>query len=258
MDIALTRDVARSLGRCELTFRDRESIDVDRAIAQHQAYCSRLEALGLEVVRLPADESCPDGCFVEDVAVVLDEVAVVAMPGAPSRRPEVPGVRDVLRRFRRCEEMALPATLDGGDVLQLGRRLFVGRTARTNDAGIAALRAAVAPFAYEVVPVGVSGCLHLKSAVTALGEETLLAIPGAFDLAPFAGCDFVPVPAEEQEAANVLRVRGEVWVAAGFPRTLDRLDGRGYRVVPMDVSEFLKAEAGLTCKSVLFRRGGPG
>ena len=167
-------------------------------------------------------------------------------------------MREALLRFRRCQEMALPATLDGGDVLQLGRRLFVGRTARTNEAGIAALRAAVAPFAYEVVPIVVTGCLHLKSAVTALDEETLLAILGAFDEAPFAGCELVPVPSEEREAANVLQVRGEVWIPAGFPRTLDRLDGRGYRVVPMDVSEFLKAEAGLTCKSVLFRRNGPG
>jgi dimethylargininase len=256
MDTALTRDVGRSLGRCELTFRDREPIDVDRAIGQHQAYCNRLESLGLEVVRLPADESCPDCCFVEDVAVVLDEVAVVTMPGAPSRRPEVPPVRDALRRFRRCEEMALPATLDGGDVLQLGRRLFVGRTARTNEAGIAALRASVAPHDYEVVPVAVTGCLHLKSAVSPLGDETLLAVPGAFDEEPFAGYELLPVPEEEREAANVLRVRGEVWVAAGFPRTLDRLDGRGYRVVAMDVSEFLKAEAGLSCKSLLFRRVG--
>ena len=258
MVLALTRDVARSLGRCELTFRDREPIDVERAVAQHQAYCDRLEALGLEVLRLPADEACPDGCFVEDVAVVLDEVAVITMPGAPSRRPEVPPVRDALRRFRRCEEMALPATLDGGDVLRLGRRLLVGRTARTNEAGIAALRAAVAPFGYQVVPVVVTDCLHLKSAVTALDEETLLAVPGAVDEAHFAGHELVAVPEEERDAANVLRVRGEVWVAAGFPRTLDRLDGRGYRVVPMDVSEFLKAEAGLTCKSVLFRRNGPG
>jgi dimethylargininase len=258
MDIALTRDVSRSLGRCELTFRDREPIDVERAVAQHQAYCNRLEALGLEVLRLPADEACPDGCFVEDVALVLDEVAVVTMPGAPSRRPEVPPVREALRRFRRCEEMSLPATLDGGDVLRLGKRLFVGRTARTNEAGLTALGAAVAPFGYEVVPVAVTGCLHLKSAVTALDDETLFAVPGAFDEAPFAGCQLVPVPAEEREAANVLRVRGEVWVPAGFPRTLDRLDGRGYRVVAMDVSEFLKAEGGLTCKSVLFRRVGPG
>ena len=258
MDLALTRDVARSLGRCELTFRDREPIDVDRAIEQHQAYCNRLESLGLEVVRLPADEACPDCCFVEDVAIVLDEVAVVTMPGAPSRRPEVPPVKEALLRFRRCEEMALPATLDGGDVLRLGRRLFVGRTARTNEAGIATLRTAVAPFGHEVVPVAVTGCLHLKSAVTALDEETLLAIPGAFDETPFAGCEFVAVPNEEREAANVLRVRDEVWVPAGFPRTLDLLSARGYRVVPIDVSEFLKAEAGLTCKSILLRRGGAG
>ena len=190
--------------------------------------------------------------------MVLDEVAVITMPGAPSRRPEVPPVREALRRYRRCEEMTLPATLDGGDVLQLGRRLFVGRTARTNEAGIAALRAAMPPHGYEVVPVAVTGCLHLKSAVSALDEETLLAIPGAFDETPFTGYELVAVPDEEREAANVLRVREEVWIPAGFPRTLEKLDGLGYRVVPIDVSEFLKAEAGLTCKSLLFRRVGSG
>jgi dimethylargininase len=254
MDIALTREVARSLERCELSFRPREPIDVDRAAAQHRAYCDRLEALGLEVLRLPADEECPDGCFVEDVAVVLDEVAVITMPGAPSRRSEAPSVAEALARFRRCERMSLPATLDGGDVLRLGRRLFVGRTDRTNDEGIAALGAAASPFGYVVVPVAVSGCLHLKSALTALDDETLLGVPGSFDGALFADYDVLAVPPEERDAANVLRVRGEVWVHAGFVRTLDLLDHLGYRVAPIDVSEFLKAEAGLTCKSVLFRR----
>lgn len=255
MDIAITRDVARSIVRCELTFLDREPIDFERADAQHRAYVDRLEAAGLEVVRLPADEGCPDCCFVEDAAVVLDEVAVVTMPGAASRRAELGPVEEALRRFRRCERVALPATIDGGDVLQVGRRLFVGLTQRTNREGVEALRSLVAPHGCEVAGVPVPGCLHLKSGVTALDDETLIVNPAWVDPASFPGFRVVTVAAGEDGAANVLRVRGEVWMHAGFVRTRAAVEALGHRVVAVDVSEFLKAEAGLTCKSILLRRG---
>lgn len=253
MDVALTREVPRSIERCELTFVDRVPIDYERAVAQHRDYCDRLEGLGLAVLRLPADEACPDCCFVEDTAVVLDEVAVVTTLGSPSRRGESAAVEAALAPYRRIERIRLPATLEGGDVLRLGRRLFVGLTTRTNAAGIAALRRIAAPHGYEVVPVRVPGCLHLKSAATALDDETLLANRAWLDPEPLRGLRIVEVAREEPGAANVMRVRGETWAHAGFPRTLARLEREGYRVVAVDVSEFLKAEAALTCKSLLFR-----
>jgi len=251
-DIALTREVSAALARCELTFRPRHAIDLDRAVGQHAAYCRMLESLGLDVVRLPGDPAQPDCCFVEDTAVVLDEVAVLAHPGAPSRRGEVDVVASALEGYRTLARIPSSARLDGGDVLALGRRIFVGSSARTDAAGARALQRIVAPFGYDVVPVGVTGCLHLKSAVTAIGEGAVLANPGWLDLAPFDGIDVVPIPADEPGAANVLRVAGSVIAHSGFPRTIDLLAARGVDVRPIDVSEFLKAEAGVTCKSIVF------
>jgi dimethylargininase len=254
MDIALTRGVSPAIDRCELTHIAREPIDLARAVAQHEDYCQRLEALGMEVVRLAADVACPDCCFVEDTAVVLDEIAILTPLGTPARRAESPVIEEALRHFRKVARIELPATLEGGDVLCVGRRIFVGRTTRTNDAGILALRAIVAPFGYEVTPVVVTGCLHLKSAVTAVDDETVVANPAWFDSAPLAPLRVVTVAAGEPGAANVLAVRGEVWAHPGFPRTNEALAALGYRVTPVDISEFIKAEAALTCKSVLFRR----
>jgi len=255
MDIALTRDVARSITRCELTHIARDPIDYERAVLQHRSYCDRLEALGLEVLKLPVDEAYPDGCFVEDVALVLDELAILTMPGAASRRGELAPVAQALRPFRRrIERLELPATLDGGDVLVFGRLIYAGLSARSNQAGIDALQRIVTPLDYEVVPVKVTGCLHLKSAVTALDPHTLLANRAWFDSSDFHAKDFVDVHEAEPGAANALRVRDELWAHPGFPRTFERLVKIGCPVVPMDISEFVKAEAALTCKSLLFRR----
>jgi dimethylargininase len=250
--IALTRDVSPALAQCELTFLPREAIDLERAVQQHAAYGRLLESLGLEVLRLPADAAYPDCCFVEDTAVVLDEVAVIAHPGAPSRRGEVEAVASALEPHRRLARIPAPARLDGGDVLVLGRRLYVGVSGRTGAAGAEALRRIAGPLGYEVVPVRVTGCLHLKSAVTAIDDATVLANPAWFDASPLEGIEIVPVPAGEPGAANVLRAGGCVIAHAGFARTIDLLSARGVDVRPIDVSEFLKAEAGVTCKSLVF------
>jgi dimethylargininase len=254
MDVAVTREVPPSLARCELSFVAREPIDLARAEAQHRDYCDGLARAGLEVIRLPADPELPDCCFVEDTAIVLDEVAVVTVPGAPSRRREVPAVAEALACHRELRRLTLPATLDGGDVLRMGRTLFVGRTARSNPAGHEALRQATSPFGYEVVAIEVSGCLHLKSAVTAVDDETVLVNPAWLDAGPLAAFRRLQVHPDEPGAANVLRVRAALWGHAGFPRTLDRLDAAGHAVTAVDVSEFVKAEAALTCKSLIFRR----
>jgi dimethylargininase len=249
--VALIRGVPPTLASCELSFAEREAIDLERAIAQHAAYADLLRALGLEVLELPADPAFPDCCFVEDTAVVLDGVALLTRPGAASRRGEVPVIEAALARYRPIERTAAPATLEGGDVLRVGHTLFVGRSARTNDAGIARLAAVAEPLGYRVVPVPVTGCLHLKSAVTALDQERVLVNRAWLDTAPLAGLELVDVAPEEPGAANVLRVAGLVIAHPGFPRTLDRVSALGYAVRRLDVSEFLKAEAALTCKSLL-------
>jgi dimethylargininase len=203
-------------------------------------------------VRLPADPAQPDCCFVEDTAIVLDEMAVLAHPGAPSRRDEVDVVASALTGYRPLARIPRSARLDGGDVLVVGRRLYMGSSGRTDAAGVRALQRIVGASGYEVVPVRVHGCLHLKSAVTAIDEHAVLANRDWIDLAPLDGMDVVPVPLDEPGAANVLRVGGHVIAHAGFPRTIDLLAARGVDVRAIDVSEFLKAEAGVTCKSLVF------
>jgi dimethylargininase len=255
VDVAVLRGVSPAITRCELTYLDRQPIDLERAIAQHASYAALLRELGLDVVELDTDPDLPDCCFVEDVAVVLDGLAILTRPGAESRRGETPAVEEILARFRPLARVEAPATLEGGDVLRLGRTLFVGRSPRTNAAGIDRLRALAEPLGYRVVAVPVIGCLHLKSAVTALDDDHLLANTDWIDPVPLRGLEIVTVDREEPGAANVLRVGGTVVAHPGFPRTLERVAASGYEVRPLDVSEFLKAEAALTCKSLLFRRG---
>ena len=255
--MAVVRGVASSIARCELTFLEREPIDVDRAVAQHAAYEMLLRRLGLEVVEIPADPAFPDCCFVEDVAIVLDGLAILTRPGAISRRDETPAVEEVLARFRPLARVEAPATLEGGDVLTLERTLFVGSSPRSNAEGLERLRELAGPRGYRVVAVPVTGCLHLKSAVTALDDGHVLANPAWIDMTAFRGLDVIPVAPEEPGAANVLRVNGTIVAHHGFPRTLERVAARGYDVRTLDVSEFLKAEAALTCKSLLFRRQPP-
>jgi dimethylargininase len=256
--VAVMRGVPSTLADCELSFRERQAIELDRAIAQHAAYAALLRSLGLDVVELPGDPAYPDCCFVEDVAVVLDELALLTRPGASSRRGEVAAIEAVLARYRPIETTAAPATLEGGDVLRLGRTLYVGRSARTNEAGVARLAAVAEPLGYRVVPVAVTGCLHLKSAVTALDQQRLLVNRAWLDPSAFRGLELVDVAPQEPGAANVLRVAGLVIAHPGFPRTIERIEALGYRVHPLDVSEFLKAEAALTCKSLLISAGARG
>jgi dimethylargininase len=252
-EVALVRGVPPTLASCELTFLPRAPIDLERARGQHAAYVRLLRRLGLAVLELPADPAFPDCCFVEDVAVVLDEVALLTMPGAASRRGEIGVVAEALARHRRTERVELPATLEGGDVLRVGRTLFVGRSPRTNAAGIDRLRAVAEPLGYRVVPVAVTGCLHLKSAVTALDDARVVVNADWIDPEPLRGLETVPVAGDEPGAANVLGAGGKVVVHSGFPRTGERIARLGYDVRSLDVSEFLKAEAALTCKSLLFR-----
>jgi dimethylargininase len=252
MRLALTRAVSPSLADCELTYVTREPIDYRRAVAQHRAYTDLLRELGLSVVELAADPALPDCCFVEDVAVVLDEVAVLTRPGALSRRGETALVASALQPYRPLVRLEAPARLDGGDVLVLGKRILVGLSNRTDAAGLRAFEEAVRPHGYTVEAASMRGCLHLKTAVTVAAPDLVVLNPDWIDAGPLRGFDRVAVDAGEPWAANVVSVPGAVVAAAAFPSTAERLRARGLDVREVDVSEFQKAEGGVTCKSLLF------
>ena len=252
MLIAITRPVSPSINSCELTFHDKEPIDVSRAAAQHTAYEACLRELGVHVISLAAEPDLPDSVFVEDAAVVVDEMAVIPVMGAASRRPETAGVAAALAAYRPLKFLEPPATLDGGDVMRIGRSLFVGASSRTNAAGIAQLRAALAPLRYEVKAVGISRCLHVKSGCSYVGRNSILVNREWVDVTQFAGFELIDVPAEEPGASNALLIEDTVIVPSAFPQTIAMLEARGFGVRPMDVSEFQKAEGGVTCKSLIF------
>jgi dimethylargininase len=251
MPIALTRPVSRTLDQCALTYLDREPIDVARAAAQHERYVEVLRDLGAEVVVMPEEPELPDAVFVEDTVVAVEEVAVMSRPALPSRQEELPSAEAVLRCYRPIERISGEGTLEGGDVLRLGRTLYVGLTPRTNRCGIEQLAAILGAHGYEIRAVEVTGCLHLKSAITDLGDGLLLANPDWLDMTPFVGWEVVSVDPAEPHAANALRLGDGVIFPANFPRTAQRIEARGLRVCPVDVSELQKAEAGVTCCSVI-------
>ncbi len=252
MLIALTRDVSPSLAGCELTHVVRSPIDVVLAATQHRGYQRALAALGCRVLTLEAEPALPDAVFVEDVAVVLDEVAVMTRTGAVSRRDEGASVAEVLGRYRSLRAIQAPGTLDGGDVLRIGRTLYVGESGRSNADGVAQLRALIGEFGYEVRTVPLRDCLHLKSAVTAVSDDTVLLQPAWVDRASFDGFHIIEVDPQEEHAANVVRIGRHVVMPACFPRTRQRLLDAGVEVTTVDVSELQKAEGAVTCCSLLF------
>lgn len=249
--IALTRAVSPALDRCEISHRQRVPIDPGLATRQHAGYERAITALGCRIVRVPPAPDLPDSVFIEDAAVVVDEVAILARPGAPSRRPELEPVAEELAAFRPVRRITEPGTLDGGDVLVHGRAVRVGASSRTNREGVEQLRAILEPFGYDVRRIPVEGCLHLKTAVTSVSADTLLVNADWVDPACLEGCRVVEVDPAEPYAANVLRLGESVLVPAAHPRTRDRLAALGLRVLEVDVSELAKAEAGVTCCSIL-------
>ena len=249
---AITREISSSINNCQLSFHAREPIDVAKAIAQHKAYRDCLAGLGVRVVSLPAKPELPDAVFVEDAALVVDEVAVISIMGAPSRRSEARSLADALSRYRPLAFLVEPGTLDGGDVLRIGRRVFCGFSRRTNQEGIDQLRGVLRRFDYEVQPVEVRGCLHLKSACSYIGNDTVLINRSWIDTERLHGFQLLDVPDEEPTAANALLIKRVVIIPASFPKTRALLEKRGFCVQTIDLSELQKAEAGVTCGSVIF------
>ena len=255
MFLAYTRAVSPTIADCELTHLPRVAVDVAGAILEHAAYEQTLRRLGAQVRRLVPLPRLPDAVFVEDTAVVLDELAIITRPGAESRRGERRSVAQALAAHRSIEIIEEPATLDGGDVLVDGERVFVGRSSRTNDAAINQLATMLHPLGYRVIPVEFGGCLHLKSAVTRVAEGMLLLNPEWVQASVFSGARQVVVDPAEPHAANALVFGGAVIHPLQFPRTRARLQAEGLRVEPVDTTELAKAEAGVTCCSLIVRVG---
>jgi dimethylargininase len=250
---ALTRTISPRIVECELTHLERTPIDVATARAQHAEYSRALVALGCAVDEVEPAPDHPDSVFIEDTAVVFDEIAVITRPGAESRRGETAAVERALAPLRPLAHITAPGTLDGGDVFVVGERVFAGRTGRTNDAGIAQLRALLAPHGYTVEALDVTGCLHLKTAVTAVDDRTVLLNPQWIDRRALAGLDVIEVDPAEPMGANIVRVGEALLYGASYPRTRARLEARGFRPRCVDASELAKAEGAVTCCSLVLR-----
>jgi len=251
MTIAITRLPAASIANCELTFIDRIPIDYTKAQEQHRAYCEALESCGVEVLSLSAIDHLPDSVFVEDTAIILDEIAIITPMGIASRRPEPLQNEAAITRYRSLEHITLPATIEGGDVMRLGKAIFVSLSTRTNEAGIEALRTLAAPYGYTVTTMTLRDCLHLKSACTALDDQTILVYGSGVDTAAFEGYKLIEVAADEAGAANVVRANGSILMNSQYPQTAKIVEDLGYPVCAVDTSEFTKAEAAMTCMSLI-------
>jgi len=253
--LAIVREVPQSIADGERTHVGREPIDLERARREHRAYTEALANLGCEVLSLPETPELPDSVFVEDAALCLDELAVLTRPGAPSRRAESEALAPILERHRTLRRIAAPATLDGGDVLTFGRRIYCGLSSRTDGRGVAALAELVEPHGYSVEGVVLRDCLHLKSAVSVVAGDTLLVQPEWVDPACFEAPRLVEVDPAESFAANALLVGGSVIHSDAFPRTRGRLEQAGIRVLPVPAGELAKAEGGVSCCSLILARG---
>jgi dimethylargininase len=248
---AVVRGVPETFDRAIKPRAQREAIDVRLARQQHERYCQVLEGLGLGLIRLEADDRYPDCCYVEDTAIVVGEMAIMAEIAAPSRRGEGKAVEAVLRKHKEISHLEPPATLDGGDVLRIGRRLIVGLSERTNSVAVRQLQEVLAGGDWEIVAVEVSGVLHLKSACSYLGEDQILLLPGHFDEGVLTTCRKILVPANEAHAANCLALNGRVLIPAGAPGTRSLIEQAGFATQELDISESMKAAGGLTCSSIV-------
>lgn len=254
MLVAITHHVSDKINECELSYLDKSPIDISLAREQHAQYCRMLRDWGIQVFTLNVNRDHPDSVFVEDTALVLDQIAVLCRMGARSRRQEVEGIRPFIESQRKTVAIEPPATLEGGDVLIVGKKVFAGLSQRTNPEGVEALRGILQPYGWEVIPVKVKACLHLKSACTALDENTLLLNRAWCDPKDFPGFEIIPAPQEEPHAANALRAGSRIALYSGHPRTIDLVRSHGYDVTEINISELIKAESGLTCSSIIFKK----
>lgn len=251
MVIAITREVSPRFNECEITHIDRTPIDIDAARAQHLQYVHALKNLGCNVVELPAEADLPDSVFVEDTAFILPELAVITRPGADSRKPEIESILQTLAARTNYVQLQAPATLDGGDVLVLGHKIYIGLSTRSNQHAVDQLNALLGEHGYQVTGVELHDVLHLKSAVTRVDDQTLLINPNWVDTRHFEEFKWIEVDPDEPSAANCLPVAGSIIFPAAFPKTAAKLEAAGYRLVTVDISEMAKAEGAVTCCSLI-------
>jgi dimethylargininase len=238
------------------TFADEAAVDYAIALREHEQYRDALRRCGCRVVSLEVNRDHPDSVFVEDTALVLDEVAIMMSPGAASRRDEPRALEATLGEYRRVVRVEPPATIDGGDIVRSGRQLYAGESQRTSGAGISALAALSREYGYEVTSIPVFGCLHLKSACSALPDGRFLVNADWIDVSLLPGAQLLHVPASEPWAGDVLVIGQRIIVSDAFPETIELLEREGWEVVPVAVSEFAKVEGGVTCLSLVFKEHG--
>lgn len=251
MTIAITRHISPRFNECEITHIERTPIDLATAVAQHAEYVRTLRQLGCEVIELPAEPNLPDSVFVEDTAFILPEVAVITRPGADSRKPEIASIIPALSPYRALIHVTAPASVDGGDVLVIGKTIYIGMSSRSNTAVVEQLTHHLQPHGYTVTGLALMDCLHLKTAVTRVDDATLLINPKWVDASHFKGFDLIEVDASEPFAANCLPIRGSIIYPTTFPKTQKRLAQKGFAVVNVHLDELAKAEGAVTCCSLI-------
>lgn len=251
MTIAITRDISPRFDECEITHIERTPINVDVARKQHHEYVQALKNAGCDVVELPAESDFPDSVFVEDTAFILPELAVVTRPGADSRKPETESIIQALAPVTRYVQLQAPATLDGGDVLVLGKMIYVGLSTRSNQEAIDQLNSLLGDRGYQAIGVQMHDCLHLKTALTRVDDRTLLINPKWVDTHHFEDFKWIEVDPSEPFAANCLPVNGSIIFPTAFPKTCEKLKAAGHQVMAVDVSELAKAEGAVTCCSLI-------
>ncbi len=251
MPTAITRALSSSITNCELTHLERTPIDLELARIQHRQYESALKAIGCDVISLPELQDLPDSVFVEDAAVIFDEVAIITNPGVNSRTPEIESIANVLGEFRELIHIKAPATVDGGDVLVVEKTVYVGTGGRTNRAAIEQMQQHLRAFGYTVIGVEITGCLHLKSAVTAVSPNTLLINSKWVGGDNFEGLNFIEVDGDEPFAANGLLIGETVIYPTEFPKTRKKLEDGGINLKLVNAGELAKAEGAVTCCSLI-------
>ena len=249
---ALVRGLPSTYEKCLTSLDPEVPIDLSLARRQHRSYCETLGTLGLELVWVEPDDGFPDCCFVEDPAIVIGDTAIISRLGAPSRAGEEVAVREALRPFKKIRKISGPGSLEGGDVLLVEDKIYVGLTTRTNQSGLEQLRTLVSELGFKVTPVETARGLHLKSSCTYLGNGYVAMVPGRVQEGTFSEYNTIEVPPEEAPAADCLRVRDRVLVLEGYPATKRRIEAEGFDTISLEMSEFEKCEGALTCLSIVF------
>lgn len=248
---AVVRGVPGTYDRCIKPDGSRERIDVAKAGEQHGRYCSALREMGLTLVEVAPDDRFPDCCFVEDTAIVAGDTAIIARMAVPARDPETADIKKILSGYKKTRDILPPGFIDGGDVLKIGKKIYVGLSGRTNRHAVEQVRALVSEEGYRVVPVEIKGTLHLKTVCTYIGNGCVVMAPGFFDQEIFSEYRRIVVPEEETCSANCLAVNGRVLVPEGYPRTRAIIEKEGFATLAVDISEFRKGNGGLTCLSII-------